>query len=418
MTFPQFSQPFMEPAGSPIRELFPYLSQPGMISLAGGYPSAALFDAEGLAGAASRALAEGATALQYGATEGQYALRESLARLCERRGVSVGADEILVTTGSQQGFDLLLRVLIDPGAVALVETPSYPAALQALKLAGAHIQSVPTDANGLDTDRLREMLENADAAARPRLLYTVPTFSNPSGASLTLARRRDLVEMAQKHRLLVIEDDPYGELHFTPDGRMPTLYQIGAELAAADPAAGNPVIYLSSLSKTVAPALRVGWLVAPLEIRRRCAIAKQTSDLCTSPLAQHIAASYLADLARYATFVQRAADEYALRMRTLCTSLRAALPDTADFVTPAGGMFLWVNLDPQTDMQTFFDSAVRAGVLFVPGKAFFPGNTASTAMRLSFASPDAAQIQEAVVRLRSAWLAQGGRAVSGQNAPQ
>lgn len=198
MALPAFSQPFVEPAGSPIRELFPYLSQPGMISLAGGYPSAALFDTHGLTEAAGRALALSATALQYGATEGQPALRKGLGQLCARRGVTARPDDILVTTGSQQAFDLLLRVLIEPGAVALVETPAYPAALQALRLAGARIQSVPTDAHGLDVERLRKLLDGAPADVRPRLLYTVPNFSNPGGTLLTLARRRELVTLAQE----------------------------------------------------------------------------------------------------------------------------------------------------------------------------------------------------------------------------
>ncbi len=262
MSFFRFTPAFANPQGSPIRELFPYLSRPGMISLAGGYPSPSLFDQEGLAAAAAQAMTTGATALQYGATEGSPALREQLAAQCQARGIHCVAGDVLVTTGSQQGFDLLLRVLVQPGDVVCVETPAYPATIAALRQAGARILSTPVDGHGLNVDALEVLLEELPAHERPRLLYTVPNFSNPCGTLLTQERRAKLVQLALQYGFVVVEDDPYGELAFT-DQRPEPVYAAAQQWLQAKGGEGeNPVVYLSSLSKTVAPGLRVGWMVA------------------------------------------------------------------------------------------------------------------------------------------------------------
>ena len=203
-----FAAVFAEPAGSPIRELFPYLSRPGMISLAGGYPSPSLFDAEGLAQAAHQAMAQGPGALQYGATEGLSELREALAQQARERGMQATAADILVTTGSQQAFDLLVRVLVEPGDTVLVEVPAYPATLQALRLAQARILPIPMDEQGLQTEALADLLAALPADQRPKLLYTVPNFSNPRGTLLAAERREALVQLARQHGFWVVEDDP------------------------------------------------------------------------------------------------------------------------------------------------------------------------------------------------------------------
>lgn len=391
-----FVPAFREPAGSPIRELFPYLGRPGMISFAGGYPSPALFDAEGLAQAAASAFADPAAALQYGPTEGQAAMKEQLLALSAQRGVRCDAAQLLVTTGSQQGFDLLVRVLVQPGDVVLVETPAYPAALQALRLAGAVIHGVPMDDDGLQIEPLREVLDRlAAAGTRPKLLYTVPTFSNPRGSLLPQARRRALVDLARTHGFALVEDDPYGELRFT-DAVPPTLHALAGE------GGDNPVVYLASLSKTVAPALRVGWMVGPADLVRRCAIAKQTSDLCTSPLSQQVAARYLQS-GRYPATVAAARDEYRRRADAMARGLREALGERLHFTPPAGGMFLWARSAVPLDARRLFEAAVAQGVLFVPGAAFFPQPQAQVAMRLSFAAPSVPEIEEGVRRLARAF---------------
>ena len=392
-----FAASYANPAGSPIRELFPYLSQPGIISLAGGYPSPSLFDAEGLQEAGQRALQDSAKCLQYGATEGSPALREALSELCATRGIQRDPGEFLITTGSQQAFDLLVRIFIEPGDVVYVETPAYPAAIQALRLAGAHIQEVPVDAEGLQMDRLEALLQAAPPADRPKLLYTVPTFSNPCGTLLSQERREALVRLAVEYNFLIIEDDPYGELTFSDDCPSP-LFALGELIAGTD----NPVIYLSSLSKTVAPALRIGWMIAPQDILRRCAIAKQTTDLCTSPLAQLTAAEYLGS-GRYPAAVARACEEYKRRMRAMVDALGSELDGKISYVEPKGGMFVWVESLVPVDSKRLFQAAVDNGVLYVPGAAFYPTHPNLNTMRLSYAAPSVAEIREGVACLGKAF---------------
>ena len=392
-----FAANFADPAGSPIRELFPYLSQPGIISLAGGYPSSTMFDVEGLQQAASKALAQGGAALQYGATEGAPPLREALARLCQARGIACTPSDVLVTTGSQQAFDLLLRIFIEPGDTVCVETPAYPAAIQGLRLVNAKIMAAPVDEGGLDVEALATRLACLPVAQRPKLLYTVPTFSNPCGTLLPAARRESLVQLAMEYKFLILEDDPYGELAFTDD-RVSTLYAIGNRLAGDR----NPVLYLSSLSKTVAPALRVGWMIAPSDVLRRCAVAKQTMDLCTSPLAQLIAAEYL-DAGRYPASVAQACVEYERRMHAMTEGLREGIGERLTFVRPQGGMFVWARCTVPVDAKRLFNAAVHCGVLYVPGAAFYPDSPDCGTLRLSYASPNVAQIGEGVRRLTKAF---------------
>ena len=204
-----FAAPFVDPRGSPIRELFKYLGRPGMISFAGGYPSKDLFDRQAIGHALRQAYqTDPAACLQYGDTSGAPGLRGAIGRLMDERGVNCDAESVVVTTGSQQGFDLLIRMFIAPGDVAIVEAPAYPAAIQALRLAGAHLLSVPVDADGLDVEHLASLLEALPEPGRAKLLYTVPTFANPTGATLSVQRREALLRLALTHRLLVVEDDP------------------------------------------------------------------------------------------------------------------------------------------------------------------------------------------------------------------
>jgi 2-aminoadipate transaminase len=397
MTQVPFAASFADPAGSPIRELFRYLSRPGIISFAGGYPSPALLDGDGLAEASARAWSDPAASLQYGATEGSAELREALAALSRSRGVACDAADVLVTTGSQQAFDILVRIFVEPGDVVVVEAPAYPAAVQALRLAGARIVQVPVDGDGLQVDVFASMLRSCKASERPKLLYTVPTFSNPSGTLLSAARRNALVALAIEHGFLIVEDDPYGELYF---GEPPpaSLYSIGRGCAGA----ANPVVYLSSLSKTVAPSLRIGWMVAPADVLRRSAIAKQTMDLCTSPLAQRIAAAYFA-LGRYDRAVKRARAEYGARMLAMAQEIDQQLQGKLSYFRPAGGMFVWATVLADVDPQRLFQASVDAGVLYVPGGSFFATHAQADTMRLSYAAPDVPSIREGVHRLARAF---------------
>ena len=395
-----FSVPFVAPKGSAIRELFRYLSQPGMISLAGGYPSKDLFDRDGIAEAMRRAYEEDPVAcLQYGDTQGAAGLRTALTRLMLERGVACDAEDIVVTTGSQQGFDLLIRMLIQPGDLAIVEEPAYPAAIQALRLAGAEILSVPVTADGIDVVQLEALLTSLQSnplRKRPKLLYTVPTFANPSGALLTLERREALLRLAVEHRLLIVEDDPYGELRF--DGApLPTLLALAKTIDGA----ADRLVYLGSLSKIVAPGLRIGWMIGPEAIRQRAIIAKQVGDLCTAPLLQEVATHYLDDgaLTRH---LPRIVAAYKGRRDALINALRRFLPEDMQFTAPQGGMFVWAKFTAGTDASVVLKRCIERNVMYVPGSAFYVTAPDVATLRLSFAASEEAALFEGVKRLTSA----------------
>ncbi|WP_186169933.1 PLP-dependent aminotransferase family protein [Burkholderia gladioli] len=389
-----FTAPFREPAGSPIRELFRYLGLPGMISFAGGYPAAGLFDTEGLERAAQRAYARPVRCLQYGPTDGLPELKEALAARLASRGASCRPEELVVTTGSQQGLDLLLRVLVAPGELVLTEQPAYPATLAALRLAQARIVTLPTDGAGLDVEALAELLDSG-RVARPKLLYTVPTFANPTGATLTRERRLALLALAARHRFVIVEDDPYADLRFAGEP-VPSMLALSDQV----PGSRDWVVHFASLSKIVAPGLRVGWTVAPAEIARRCTIAKQTVDLCSSPWTQAIAAEYLAEgaLERHLPLIAAA---YRDKCDALCDGLEAALGDAIDFHRPEGGLFVWARIGG-AESAALLKQAIAQNVIFVPGRAFYEDGVDPCALRLSFAAPAPDDIREGVRRLKLA----------------
>ncbi|MDR3100976.1 MAG: PLP-dependent aminotransferase family protein [Paraburkholderia sp.] len=395
----EFTSPFQQPSGSPIRELFKYLGEPGMISFAGGYPASDLFDVEGLSLAAERASANAVQCLQYGPTDGLATLKREIIGLMARRGAACEAEEVMATTGSQQGLDLLLRVLVEPGDAVLTEEPAYPATLQAFRLQRAKIVAVPADAQGIQVDKLASLLESG-ACGKPKLLYTVPTFANPTGATLATERRRALLALAVKHRFVVVEDDPYGDLRFAGA----PLRSLLAEAQAID-GARDWVVHFASLSKIVAPGLRVGWMAGPREIVRRCVIAKQTVDLCSSPWTQAVAAEYLAAGA-LEQHLPKITAAYGVKCAALCAALREQLGEAIEFAQPEGGMFVWARL-PGIDAADLLARAIGQKVMFVPGKAFFADAAAAdkAALRLSFAAPDVEAIKEGARRMKRAYEA-------------
>ncbi|KVE70631.1 PLP-dependent aminotransferase family protein [Burkholderia vietnamiensis] len=392
-----FTPSFQNPAGSPIRELFKYVSEPGMISFAGGYPASELFDVDGLKAAAERAYAQPVRCLQYGPTDGLAELKQQLIALMARRNVTCTPAELLVTTGSQQGLDLLLRVMVAPGDVVLTEQPAYPATLAALRLQQAHVVTIPVDGHGLDVERLASQLE-AGAIARPKLLYTVPTFANPTGATLSRERRMKLLRLAVQYRFLIVEDDPYGDLRFAGEA-VPSMLALASEVDGAR----DWIVHFASLSKIVAPGLRVGWTIAPPEIARRCVIAKQTVDLCSTPWTQATAAEYLADgaLERH---LPRIAAAYRRKCDALCDALRDGFGAAIAFHRPEGGMFVWARLG-DVSSDALLQRAIANQVVFVPGKAFFADHVDAASLRLSFAAPDVDAIREGVARLVRAYRA-------------
>ncbi len=383
-------------ASSAIRDLLAHAARPGMLSLAGGLAAADAFDVEGLRAAALEALADPQAVLQYGPTEGWPALRSQLATLMAARGAPVDAARIVVTTGSQQALDLVARALVDPGDRVIVERPTYLAALQVFALAQARIDTIGTDADGARVDELPGFGTVAPAGTLPRLLYLVPNFGNPSGTTLAASRRRALLQWAVRHRVPIIEDDPYGELWF--DAPPPASLLAGAREV---PGAEAFVVHVSSLSKIVSPSLRVGWVVAPPALGGALVRAKQAMDLHTSTLSQALAERYLAS-GRLAMRLPVLRAHYARRRDALVDALAARFGDRLAINAPGGGMFLWARFADGSDTRALLARALAHDVMFVPGEPFFAHSPDPAALRLSFSNvaPDACA--EAVARLARA----------------
>lgn len=378
---------------SAIRELFKLLGKPGIISFAGGFPDPALFDVEGIRLAADAVLsANPGPVLQYGATEGFEPLRAGISAFMQAKGATVASDGLIVTTGSQQALDLIGKTMISPGDKVIVEAPTFLATIQCFRLYGADVIGAPIDAQGVQVDVLERMIE----IHRPRLVYLIPTFGNPSGATLNEARRLRILEVAARTRTLVVEDDPYGELYF--DQPPPP-----SMLALSDKVPGSRdwLAHCGSFSKILSPGLRVGWMVAPPELLARATMCKQFSDAHTSNLTQAIAAHYLT-LGRLAPTLDVVRRTYAERARVMARCLHDDLGDAITFNAPRGGMFFWARLAGGRDAGAFARSAIERLVAFVPGAPFFANDPDLSALRLSFATADLDQIRDGIARLKQA----------------
>jgi 2-aminoadipate transaminase len=371
---------------SAIRDLLHLAERPDVLSLAGGLPDGDTFATERIAEATQRALAidgrYGATALQYGPSEGLAAMREWVAGGSLVHPALGTPDETLVTTGSQQALDLLARVVVDDGDVVVVEDPLYLGTRQVLLANGARLVGVPVDADGLDTDALHDLLRRG---VRPRAVYTVPHFQNPTSATLSHERRVLLCALAQQFGFLVVEDDPYVALAF--DGtRHEPLGSIAPE----------HVVTLGSASKVLAPGLRVGWLRAPKWLHRALVLAKQSSDLHTPSLNQLIALDVLSDDDFMGPQLVRLRATY----RDKATALHHALGGAFAMDVPRGGMFLWGRAE--CDTTAALPTAIAAGVAYVPGAAFAVESDRSSHLRLSYASLTPDDLRVAAERLRAA----------------
>ena len=383
---------------SAIRELFKLLGKPGIISFAGGFPDSALFDVAGLGESSQKALIDNpGAALQYGATEGHEPLRAELASFLQSKGVSdIAANQLIVTTGSQQALDLVGKTLIDPGDKVIVEGPTFLATIQCFRLYGAQVIAAPIDAQGVQVDRLEALITEH----RPKFVYLIPSFGNPSGAMLSLERRRKILALAVKHQVLIVEDDPYGDLYFG-DAPPPSLLALSHEV----PGSRDLVAYCGSLSKVLSPGLRVGWMVAQPELLARATMCKQFSDAHTSTFAQATAAEYLKS-GRMPARLEEVRKVYAQRAKTMGQALPRELGDAIEFTQPEGGLFFWARLTGKggklQDAGEFARRAIEQGVAFVPGAPFFATNPDMASLRLSFATADVAKIEEGVSRLARA----------------
>jgi DNA-binding transcriptional MocR family regulator len=383
---------------SAIRELFKLLGKPGIISFAGGFPDSAMFDVEGLREASQRALQEEpGGALQYGATEGYEPLRAQLAAFERAKGVAdLQPQDLIVTTGSQQALDLLGKTMVGEGDKVIVEGPTFLATIQCFRLYGADVQSAPIDAHGVQVDQLERLV----VEHRPKFVYLIPTFGNPSGALLSLERRRRILEMAVKHQVLIVEDDPYGDLYFG-DPPPPSLRALSEEV----PGSRAWIAHCGSMSKVLSPGLRVGWLVAPPELLAKATMCKQFSDAHTSTFAQATAAQYLKS-GRMPQTLRTVRQTYAERARTMAEALRQELGDAIEFTAPQGGLFFWARLTGAggrvRDAGEFAKRAIEQGVAFVPGAPFFARDPDPATLRLSFATADVDRIRAGAARLGKA----------------
>jgi 2-aminoadipate transaminase len=379
---------------SAIRELFKVLGRPGMISFAGGFPDAALFDVAGIGAATERALAKApAAALQYGPTEGYQPLREHIAAWMQAKGAKVEAHELIVTTGSQQGLDLMGKCMVGDGDAVVVEGPTFLATIQCFRLYGGNLLTVPTDGEGADVAELERLI----VANKPKFVYLIPTFGNPSGATMGVERRLAVLRLAVQHQVVVVEDDPYGDLYFG-DAPPPSLLALSEQV----PGSREWLVHCGSLSKILSPGLRVGWMVAPPELLAKAAMCKQFSDANTSSFAAATAAEYLG-AGLMPSALARVRPVYAQRAACMGAALKRELGDAVSFVQPNGGLFIWARLTaPGADAREFAKRAVDLGVACVPGTPFFANNPLHQTFRLSFATVAEDKIEEGVKRLARA----------------
>lgn len=384
---------------SAVREILKVAERPDILSLAGGLPAPELFPIAAIARAHATVLErEGAAALQYSVTEGYAPLREWLRARLAQKGVCAGLEQVLITSGAQQGIDLTAKVLLDKGDLVVVENPSYVAALQAFGGYEVELARVGSDGEGMRVDELEVLL----ARRRPKLIYVVPNFHNPTGATLSLERRLKLVALAARYGVPVLEDDPYGELHFRGEA-LPSL-------AALDEA--GVVLQLSTFSKTLAPGLRLGWAVVPQPLARSFTIAKQATDLHSGTLAQRAAAELLTDgRFDFEAHLSVLRATYRERCGALLGALEQELPPGTSWTSPEGGLFVWVGLPPGCSADELLPAALARGVAFVPGSAFFSGEGGEGFLRLNFSNRPSAMLVEAVRRLRSALDAVRGGAL-------
>lgn len=386
---------------SAIRDLLKYTQQPGMISFAGGMPAPELFPLDRFREAACRVLADpaaGRAALQYGLTEGFVPLREMIVRHAARYGLEAGLENVLITSGSQQALDLIGKLLIGRADRVLVEAPTYLGALQAFDAYEAAYLAVPCDETGPAPAALAAALQR-----RPKFMYLLPNFQNPSGATWSLERRQAVVDLASAHGVPIVEDDPYGQLRYEGE-HLPSLMRLDRA------AEGTNVLYMSTFSKTLAPGMRLGWVIGPSEVIARLTQLKQGTDLHTSGFVQQV----IYEVARGGFLdehIRQLRQAYGARRDVMLEALLNFLPPEAGWTRPAGGLFLWLRLPEGLDCHELLRAALEENVAFVPGTAFFSEHEAGRRFcRLNFSNAQPEQIWEGVQRL--------GRAVEAQMAAQ
>jgi 2-aminoadipate transaminase len=375
---------------SAMRDLMAVTAQPEVISLAGGLPDTSTFPAEDFAALMAHvAVDSAAAALQYGPTEGLDALKDCIVEVMAAEGMEVERDELLVTTGGQQVIDLVCKTLLDPGDVVIAEAPTYPGAVPVFSSYQADVVQIELDEEGMRIDVMEATLDRLEAEGRvPKFIYTVPSFQNPGGVTLSLERRRRLVQVAKERELLVLEDNPYGLLRYEGDAQ-PTLYALDG---------GEYVIYLGTFSKILSPGLRLGWSAAPRPVLEKMNLGKGATDLCSAPLAQHFVCAYFAER-DWRRYLATLTELYRRRRDTMLDALAEHFPAEATWTRPEGGLFIWATLPDYIDTTDLLARALRDNVAFVPGRAAYLDGRGGSSMRLNFSGVGEDDIREGVRRI-------------------
>jgi 2-aminoadipate transaminase len=375
---------------SAMRDLMAVTARPEIISLAGGLPDTSTFPPDTFAAVAQRIASEScAKALQYGPTEGLEETKDCIAQVMEAEGMRVDAEDVLVTTGGQQVIDLVTKTLIDPGDVVVAEGPTYPGAASVFTAYQAELVQIDMDADGMRVDLLEETLDRLEREGRrPKFIYTVPSFQNPAGVTMSAPRRKRLVEVAHERELLVLEDNPYGLLRYEGEPPTPLLSLDG----------GIYVMYLGTFSKILSPGIRLGWVVAPPPVLEKINLGKQAADLCTSTLSQLMVQAYFAE-GHWRDYVESLTEIYRARRDTMLDALADHFPPQAEWTRPSGGLFIWATLPDFIDTTDLLARALRENVAFVPGEAAFLDGRGRSSMRLNFSGSGEEAIREGIRRI-------------------
>ncbi len=375
---------------SAMRDLMAVTARPEVISLAGGLPDTSTFPPATFAAVAARIAAEScARALQYGPTEGLADTKACIGQVMAAEDMAVDGDDLLVTTGGQQVLDLVTKTLIDPGDVVVAEAPTYPGAVPVFSSYEADVVQIDVDEHGLRVDLLEETLDRLERdGRRPKFVYTVPSFQNPAGVTMSLERRRALVEIVRRRELLVLEDNPYGLLRYE-GSREPTLRSLDG---------GVYVMYLGTFSKILSPGIRLGWVAAPSPVLEKLNLGKQAADLCTSTLSQLMVQAYFEE-SPWRAYVDSLTEVYRARRDTMLDALAEFFPAEAQWTRPAGGLFIWVTLPDFIDTTDLLARALRDNVAFVPGEAAYLDGRGRSSMRLNFSGSGEDAVREGVRRI-------------------
>jgi 2-aminoadipate transaminase len=380
---------------SAMRDLMAITARPEVISLAGGLPDTSTFPPESFAAQMTRIAQESsAEALQYGPTEGFERTKHCIREVMEAEGMHPDTDDIIVTTGGQQAIDLIAKTLVDPGDAVICEAPTYPGAVPVFCSYQADVIQVPCDDDGMRIDELESVLARLDAEGRrPKFIYSVPSFQNPAGVTMSAERRRRLVKIARQREILVAEDNPYGLLRYEGETQAP-LYQLDG---------GDYVLYVGTFSKILSPGIRLGWMVAPPPVLEKVGLGKQAADLCTSTLSQYFVLEYFAE-GRWREYIADLCEIYRRRRDAMLEALERHFPPQATWTRPEGGLFVWATLPDYIDTGDLLAKALRENVAFVPGQAAYVDGRGANSMRLNFSGCGSDEIVEGIRRIgRVVW---------------